>query len=140
MLEWCVTLLLRCLWLVLTCRGWLSTLNKTPVTVALETADGTAVVTEAVDVPNAKGLMNRSLVVKNCARSLCPVVAVCESQSLGFQIDSGATGARFLSGESTFLELEREGDFFTFEVPTASDYESCDEGSLERWDGGGVAS
>ena len=87
-------------------QGLVSTLNKTPVTVALETADGTAVVTEAVDVPNAKGLMNRSLVVKNCARSLCPVVAVCESQSLGFQIDSGATGARFLSGESTFLELE----------------------------------
>ena len=35
-------------------------------------------------MPNARGLMDRSLVVKNCARSLCPVVAVCESQSFGF--------------------------------------------------------
>jgi hypothetical protein len=119
-------------------QGLVGTLNKTPVTIALETADGTTIVTEAVDVPNAKGLMNKSLVVKNCARSLCHVVAVCESQSLGFQIDSGATGATFLSDESTFLELEREGDFFTFEVPTESDYESCDEGSLESWNGGGV--
>ena len=43
-----------------------------------------------------------------------------------------------MSGEETFLELEREGDFFTFEVPTESDYESCDEGLLECWGNGGV--
>ena len=114
-----------------------STLNKTPVTVALETADGTAVVTETVNVPAAQGLMDNSLVVKNCARSLCPVVAVCESQSLGFQIDSGATGARFLSGDETFLELEREGDFFTFEVPSGEGYDSCDEGLCELSSGDG---
>ena len=75
MLGWCVTLLLLAGADMPVAgadlQGLVSTLNKTPVTVALETADGTAVVTEAVDVPNAKGLMNKSLVVKNCARSLC---------------------------------------------------------------------
>ena len=61
-------------------------------------------------------------------RSLCPVVAVCESKQLGFEIDHGATGARFLSGSQTYLELDREGDFFTFDVEVDSGYESCSEG------------
>ena len=81
--------------------------NKTKVSVSLDTANGTKQITEAVDVPNAKGLMDRSLVVAGCSRSLCPVVAVCESKQLGFQIDQGATGARFLSGDKTYLELDR---------------------------------
>ena len=55
-------------------------------------------------------------------------MAVCESKQLGFQIDQGATGARFLSGDKTYLELDREGDFFTFDVDVESGYESCDEG------------
>ena len=41
-------------------------------------------------MPNAKGLhvMDRSLVVDGCSRSLCPVVSVCESKQLGFEIDA----------------------------------------------------
>jgi hypothetical protein len=108
--------------------GALAQCDKTPVSVSLDTAHGTVRITEAVDVPNAKGLMDKSLVVSDCQRSLCPVVSVCETRNLGFEIDQGASGARFLSGEKTFLELEREGDFFVFEVPVDSGYESCDEG------------
>ena len=88
--------------------------KKTKVSVSLDTANGLKHITEAVDVPNAKGLMDRSLVVDGCSRSLCPVVSVCESKQLGFEIDQGATGARFLSGSQTYLELDREGDFLTF--------------------------
>ena len=108
--------------------GALAQHNKTPVSVALDTADGTVTVTEAVDVPGARGLMQRSLVVEGCSRSLCPVVTVCANQNLGFQIDQGATGARFLAGEETFLECQREGDFFVFDVPLDSGYDSCEEG------------
>ena len=57
--------------------GALAQYVKTPVSVALDTADGTVSVTEAVDVPGARGLMQRSLVVEGCSRSLCPVVIVC---------------------------------------------------------------
>ena len=107
--------------------GAVAPLNRTPVSVSLGTAQGTAVITEAVDVPDARGLMDKSLVVSGCSRSLCPVVTVCESKNLGFEIDQGATGARFLSGSETFLELDREGDFFVFDVPVDSGYESCEE-------------
>ena len=72
--------------------------------------------------------MDRSLVVDGCSRSLCPVASVCESKQLGVEIDAGATGARFLSGSQTYLELDREGDFFTFDVEVDSGYESCSEG------------
>ena len=87
--------------------------KKTKVSASLDTANGLRHIIEAVDVPNAKGLMDRSLVVDGCSRSLCPVVSMCESKQLGFEIDGGATGARFLSGGQTYLELGREGDFFT---------------------------
>ena len=56
------------------------------------------------------------------------MVSVCESKQLGFEIDAGATGARFLSGSETYLELDMEGDFFTFDVEVDSGYGSCDEG------------
>ena len=62
-----------------------------------------------MDVPNVRGLMDRSLVVDGCSRSLCPVVDVCESKQLGFEIDAGAIGARFLAGSQTYLELDMEG-------------------------------
>jgi hypothetical protein len=71
--------------------------------------------------------MDRSLVVDGCSRSLCPVVSVYEPKQLGFEIDAGATGARFLSGSQTYLEPDREGDFFTFDVEADSGYESCGE-------------
>ena len=108
--------------------GVAGALKKTKVSVSLDTANGLKHITEAVDVPNAKGLMDRSLVVDGCSRSLCPVVAVCESKQLGFEIDAGATGARFLAGSQTYLELDREGDFFTFDVEVDSGYASCGEG------------
>ena len=108
--------------------GAVGSLKKAKVSVSLDTANGLRHITEAVDVPNAKGLMDRSLVVDGCSRSLCPVVSVCESKQLGFEIDAGATGARFLSGSQTYLELDREGDFFTFDVEVDSGYESCGEG------------
>ena len=79
-------------------------------------------------VPNAKGLMDRSLAVDGGSRSLCPVVSVCESTQLGFEIDAGATGARFLAGSQTYLELDREDDFFTFDVEVDRGYEFCGEG------------
>ena len=47
---------------------------------------------------------------------------------MGFEIDQGAIGARFLSGSQTYLELDRGGDFFTFDVEVDSGYESCSEG------------
>ena len=78
-------------------------------------------------MPNAKGLMDRSLVVDGCSRSLCPVVSVRESKQLGFEIDQGATGARFLFGSQTYLELDREGAFFTLDVEVDSGYDSCGE-------------
>ena len=118
-------------------------LEKTKVSVSLDTANGLRHITEAVNVLNAKGLMDRSLVVDGCSRSLCPVVSVCESKQLGFEIDQGATGARFLSGtcSQTYLELDREGDFFTFDVEADSGYESCSEGDDGAFmcadDGGG---
>ena len=66
--------------------GVVSGLKKVPVSVRLDTAQGTAVVTEAVDIPKSKGLMDKALVVDNCSRSLCPVlvvtVPVCESKNL----------------------------------------------------------
>ena len=83
--------------------GVAGALKKTKVSVSLDTANGLKHITEAVDVPNAKGLMDRSLVVDGCSRSLCPVVAVCESKQLGFEIDAGATGARFLAGSQTYI-------------------------------------
>ena len=50
------------------------------------TAQGTAVITDAIDIPKSKGLMDKTLVVDNCSRSLCPVlvvtVPVCESKNL----------------------------------------------------------
>ena len=101
--------------------------KKTKVSVSLDTANGLRHITEVVDVANAKGLMDRSLVVDGCSRCLCPVVSVCESKQLGFEIDQGVTGARFLSGSQTYLELDREGDFFTFDVEVDSGYESCSE-------------
>ena len=73
--------------------GAVGPLQKAKVSVSLDTANGLRHITEAVDVPNAKGLMDRSLVVDGCSRSLCPVVSVCESKQLGFEIDAGATGA-----------------------------------------------
>ena len=75
--------------------GVVGALKKTKVSVSLDTANGLRHITEAVNVPNAKGLMDRSLVVDGCSRSLCPVVSVRESKQLGFEIDAGATGARF---------------------------------------------
>ena len=81
-----------------------------------------------MNVPNAKGLMGRFLVVDGCSKSLCHVVSVCESKQLGFEIDQGTIGARFLYGSQTYLELDREGDFFTFDVEVDSNYESCSEG------------
>ena len=78
-------------------------IKKTKVSVSLDTANGLKHITEAVNVPNAKGLMDRSLVVDGCSRSLCHVVSVCESKQLGFEIDAGATGARFLSGSQTYI-------------------------------------
>ena len=82
-------------------------------------------ITEAVNIPKSKGLVDKALVVDNCSRSLCPVGTVCESKNLGFEIDAGANGSRFLSGGETFPELDKEGDFFVFEVDTDSGYESC---------------
>ena len=61
-------------------------IKKTKVSVSLDTANGLKHITEAVNVPNAKGLMDRSLVVDGCSRSLCPVVSVCESKQLGFEL------------------------------------------------------
>ena len=91
-------------------------LKKTKVSVSLDTANGLKQINEVVNVPNAKGLMDRFLVVDGCSRSLCPVVSVCESKQLCFKIDQGTTGARFLSDSKTYLELDREGDFFIFDV------------------------
>ena len=108
--------------------GALAQCDKTPVSVSLDTADGTVRVTEAVDVPSARGLMQRFLVVEGCSRSLCPVVTVCANQGQGFEIDRGATGARFLAGDETFFECQREDDFFVLDVPLDSGYESCGEG------------
>ena len=51
-------------------------LKKTKVSVSLDTANDLKHMTEAVDVPNAKGLMDRSLVVDGFSRSLCPVVGI----------------------------------------------------------------
>ena len=42
---------------------------------------------KAVNVPNAKGPMDRYLVVGGCSGSVCPVVSVCESKQLGFETD-----------------------------------------------------
>ena len=42
-------------------------LKKTKVSVSLVTANGPKHITEAVNVPNAKGLMDRSLVVDGCS-------------------------------------------------------------------------
>ena len=83
--------------------GVAGALKKTKVSVSLDTANGLKHITEVVDVPNARGLMDRSLVVDGCSRSLCPVVSVCESKQLGFEIDAGATGARFLAGSHLSL-------------------------------------
>ena len=69
--------------------GVVSGLKKVPVSVRLDTAQGTAVITEAVDIPKSKGLMDKALVVDNCSRSLCSMVTVCESKNLGFEIDAG---------------------------------------------------
>ena len=60
--------------------GVVGPLKKTKVSVSLDTANGVRHITEALNVPNAKGLMDRSLVVDGCSRSLCPVVSVCESK------------------------------------------------------------
>ena len=64
--------------------------KKTKASASLDSANGLRHITEAVDVPNAKGLMNRSLVVDGCSRPPCPVVSVCESKQLGFEIDQDA--------------------------------------------------
>ena len=50
------------------------------MSVSLDIANDLKHITQAVDVPKAKGLMDRSLVVDGCSRSLCPVVSVCESK------------------------------------------------------------
>ena len=47
---------------------------------------------------------------------------------MGFEIDAGATGVRFLAGSKTYPGLDREGDFFTFDVEVGPGYESCGEG------------
>ena len=77
-------------------------LKKTKVSVSLDIANGLKHINEVVNVPNAKGPMDRSLVADGCSRSLCPVVSVCESKQLGFEIDQGAIGAGFLSGSQTY--------------------------------------
>ena len=62
------------------------------------------------------------------ALGLCAMRCLCVSlNSWGFEIDQGAIGARFLSCSQTYLGLDREGDFFTFDVEIDSGYASCGE-------------
>ena len=79
------------------------------MSVSRDTANGLRHITKAMNVSNDEGLMDRSLVVDWCSGSLCPVVSVCKSKQLGFEVDAGATGARSLSGSQTYLELDRDG-------------------------------
>ena len=80
----------------------------------LDTANGVVKVTEQCDLPAPHGIMDGALCVPSCARSLNPGVGTCAKYGFGLVIDDDGTGARYVKGGVTMLELDLSGGMFGF--------------------------
>jgi hypothetical protein len=101
--------------------------------VILHTANGKGTIREECNIPNSGKLMQRALVAPDCQRSLCPVVAVCEKENLGFNIDPGGETAQFYSKNGKVLPLERKGPYIVLPDSIPENFFDCEEESSEMF-------
>ena len=92
-----------------------------PHPVSLETANGLVEVTSQCDLPAPHGVMNNSLCVPSCARTLNPGVATCLKHGFGLVIDEGGATGRYVKGGVTMIELDLSGGMFGFSPSTVDD-------------------